>query len=197
MPDPQPMPDPEPQKRARATRLDLIGALLASFVGALALVVSCYSVHLQRTQIRALVWPRLEANYNTVTPEGKTDCDFFVSNVGVGPARIAFVELMIDHKPVATWNEALTALVGEHEQQHPLIRSSTRSRVVAAGARIDALHILDEALAARVSSQLQRGRLQMEICYCSVLDECWKFRSDEDRYEPVATCPPRATAFKE
>ena len=195
MPEPLATSGREPRKRARALRLDLIAALLAAFVGALALIVSCYSVHLQRMQIRALVWPRVEANYSTMTPEGKIDCRFSISNVGVGPARIAFVELMIDHKPVVTWDEALTALVGEHERHNTKVRSATHNRVIAAGASFDSLHIINEDLAARVSSQLER--LQIEICYCSVLDECWRFHSDEDRYESVATCPVRSTAFKD
>ncbi len=192
MSDPEESP-PRALPAKREVRLELIAALLASFVGALALLVSCYSVYWQRIQVRALVWPRLMVAFSRATPDGKPDFRRLVRNVGVGPAQIRFAEVTVDGKPVPTWHAALTALVGDYPGGSKLT-STLNGRVVAAGESYDALHVLDEGLVLRLRGETER--LRMEICYCSVLEECWDI-NDDGVVEPVSACPTRATAFEE
>ena len=40
---------------------DASAAVIAAFIGLLALLLSAYTAHLQRTQVRAQVWPALQA----------------------------------------------------------------------------------------------------------------------------------------
>jgi hypothetical protein len=48
---------PEEKEKRRASRYD---AVIATFVGFLALCVSGYTAYMQRQQVRAAVWPILE-----------------------------------------------------------------------------------------------------------------------------------------
>ena len=43
----------------RARNWDALAAIIAALIGAFALVVSGYTAYLQRTQVRAQVWPYL------------------------------------------------------------------------------------------------------------------------------------------
>src|SRR3569833_993373 len=44
---------------------DALAAVIASFIGLLALAVSGYTAYVQREQLRAQVWPRLEIDYSS------------------------------------------------------------------------------------------------------------------------------------
>src|SRR5262249_29619715 len=93
---------------AGRSHIDLIAALLAGFVGLLALGVSIYGVTLQRQQIRAQVWPHVELSHENVPAPMSMRLD----NAGVGPALIKRAVVTVDGRPVRTWDEALVALIG-------------------------------------------------------------------------------------
>src|SRR6201997_297720 len=95
---------PEENVVRGASRYD---AVIATFVGFLALCVSAYTAYTQRQQVRAAVWPILEFD----TSNGP-DIHFTLANKGVGPAIIRHVIVKIDNQPVKNWNEALDKLVG-------------------------------------------------------------------------------------
>ncbi|WP_394822456.1 hypothetical protein [Pendulispora albinea] len=176
-----------------AKRLELIAAVLASFIAALALIVSAYSAYWQRVQARALVWPYLQLASSDVTEDGKSDYRFLVLNGGIGPARIRFVEVTVDEKPVSTWDEAVKELIGERPP-NTMIRNSVHGRIVSAGTNVNAVHVIDPEVAKAVAEA--RHRLQMQVCYCSVLDECWLVSSHEEP-APITKCPARSTSFKD
>ena len=89
---------PEQKETRRASRYD---AVIATFVGFLALCVSGYTAYMQRQQVRAAVWPILEFD------SGNGPIHFSLANKGVGPAIIKHVILMVDDQPVKNWAEVL------------------------------------------------------------------------------------------
>ena len=82
---------PEKTETRRASRYD---AVIATFVGFLALCVSGYTAYMQRQQVRAAVWPILEFD------SGNGPIHFILANKGVGPAIIKHVILKVDDQPV-------------------------------------------------------------------------------------------------
>jgi hypothetical protein len=144
---------------------DAYAAVIASLVGLLALSVSGYTAYLQRQQVRAQVWPRLElsrANRQTL----------IVTNSGVGPARVKSMQVLLDGRPQRTWADLLRAL--GHE---PAYGGSTISgRVLAAGQSLD-VYSTDGSEAGRgLFADVfykHESRIIFNICYCSVLDDCW------------------------
>ena len=95
---------PEEKQTRGASRYD---AVIATFVGFLALCVSGYTAYMQRQQVRAAVWPILE--YQT---SNAPDIHFTVANKGVGPAIIKNVIVRVDDQPMKNWAEVLEKLLG-------------------------------------------------------------------------------------
>jgi hypothetical protein len=170
----------------KAAHWEKVSGLVAIAIGVLALGVSIYTAYLQRKQSHAAVWPRLEAGYS--------DADGFTSHVenkGVGPAIVRFVEVRVDGRPVATWDDAMKTLLGRGSDQWKW--SSLHEAVLTPGERIDALVFKDASEARLVEESWVR--VTATICYCSIFDDCWSYDGET---KPVASCPtPGASSFKQ
>ena len=162
---------------------DGVAAVIASFVGLLALCVSGYTAWLQRQQVRAQVWPYLEVG---VSP---TKREVAVYNKGVGPAIVRSVQIFVDGKAQKNWTEVLSSLglqFGKGWQY-----STINGVVISANDHIDQLNFQRvEDLNAFVKVV---KRIDMSICYCSTLNECWRHDDREKdpalSYQPVSACP--------
>lgn len=158
-------------------------AVIASLIGLLALCVSGYTAWLQRQQVRAQVWPYLETG---ISPSNR---HILLVNKGVGPARIRSLQVFVDGKPQRDWRAVYEALgLGAR----PLPPWSTANGVVLpAGERLQQLAFLDAGEFA--AFQAQYPRIQLKVCYCSALNECWLL--DERIADPtgqtreVGACP--------
>ena len=169
----------------RATRYE---AIIATLVGVSALFVSGYTAYVQRQQVRATVWPILE--YST---SNDPRVRFVVANKGVGPAIIGHVLVRVDGEPVRTWNQALRKLIGPGE--HHFTQSTISGHTFSPGESMDVMTPHDSAALDR-----ERGRVAVEICYCSTLGDCWTLRSGRDGNSTTETrtCPePSASTFQE
>jgi hypothetical protein len=166
---------PEEKETRRASRYD---AIIATFVGFLALCVSGYTAYVQRQQVRAAVWPILEFD------SGNGPIQFTLANKGVGPAIIRHVIVMVDGQPMRNWKEVLEKLLGSGE---PLFSESDMSfHVFAAGESrtVFTPHDpennpinFDKSNPLWVKMNKERLRVSVEICYCSTLGECWTLRA--------------------
>ena len=112
---------PEEKKRRGASRY---AAIIATFVGFLALCVSVYTAYMQRQQVRAAVWPILEFDSSNAP-----DIHFTLANKGVGPALIRHVIVKVDDQPVKNWREAMKKLLGPGE--HLVSESDMNEHVLA------------------------------------------------------------------
>ena len=169
---------------SRGERVERLLSMAVGLAAIVAVLVSLYQTRLAREQLRASAWPHLSQG-NTFT--AGNPYVRFVSNEGVGPARIRSVRVLVDGKPARTWNEAVRALTGEGEPA--LVYSSfVRGSVLAPGATRSLLTLPPGARAQRFWEQAQT-RLRTVTCYCSVYDECWT--ADSDAVEPTAAseCP--------
>jgi hypothetical protein len=183
---------PEPRRRRE---WDGIAAIIAALVGLLALCVSGYTAYIQHQQVRAQVWPYLEA--------GNDDGNqaIYVYNKGVGPAIVKSVQVFIDGKPQSTWADVLTAL---GVPPHDYVQSTLNPGVISAGEQVRAIKVKDDERWKTFRSAAV-ARMTMNICFCSTLDECWMY-SDEhpvgyktiaQLVRPVDQCPrlPDAEVF--
>jgi hypothetical protein len=82
---------------------DAYAAVIASFIGILALAVSGYTAYVQRQQLRAQVLPRLQLVYSSVNPH------FVVLNQGTGPASVTAMRVTVGGAPVRTWSDVQKA----------------------------------------------------------------------------------------
>jgi hypothetical protein len=161
------------QNAARgASRYD---AVIATFVGLCALLVSGYTAYMQRQQVRAAVWPILEFDSSN-----GPDIHFTVSNKGVAPAIIRHVIVKVDGHPVRNWNDVIDKFIGP--EKHRYSESDITGHVFGAGESMDVFTPRDaEGNAIKfdrsnplwVKMNEGRGRVSVEICYSSTLGDSW------------------------
>jgi len=179
------------ETRAALARLNRRGwdgaaAVIAAFVGLLALLVSGYTAYLQRQQVRAQVWPYLEPGMSSSKRKVS------LANKGVGPALIRNVKISVDGKPQRNW-PAVFAALGLHYDHH-IPYSTINGVVIPANDHIDQLVFPtadDFDLFVR-----QIKRIDLSLCYCSTLEECWTYEDTSatlvgHTHQPVAQCPAR------
>jgi hypothetical protein len=159
----------------------------------LALLVSAYATYWQRQQARAMVLPRLQVS--TWFDAGKVT--IALENVGVGPADIKTVQVSLGGKPVTSWKDFFVTIDAFKGVENPRINSATvRGRVIGPGRETKVLEIVDLRAAARVRAVLPR--LTVELCYCSVLEECWHLVDGEGtRHDPARSCRGLPNTFED
>jgi hypothetical protein len=151
---------------------------------------------MQRQQVRAAVWPILEFD------SGNGPIHFILANKGVGPAIIKHVILKVDDQPVKNWAEVLEKILGPG--YHPGEESDMSGRVFAAGESTNVFTPHDDANnpipfdksnPLWVKLNTDRGRVTVEICYCSTLGECWTLHGGgmiPSTTTPTSRCPSRS-----
>ncbi len=172
---------PAPPRKRDAEFWIAIGALAIS---GLAMLSSLMQVNVQRNQERAMVWPHVSAR----PAFSATGYEFVARNKGLGPALVRDVAILVDGRRVEGWIEALDVLVGPgHGYGWDRIRANDLQDTVLGAdesARLFAIDWDDRLRAAFPGDD----RVQVRICYCSFLGECWTSRDGLD-HDRVEQCP--------
>ena len=174
----------------RGTRYE---TLIASLIGLLALAVSAYTAFIQRQQVRAQVWPILEFDNNNAP-----QINFTVANKGSGPALVRHVVISIDGKRIPDWNTLVKTLLGPGTYS---FSSSTLGGVaLSAGEKLEIFTLnMDSKDPRWAKMDKERLRVDMDVCYCSTLGDCWTLRSPslgEATTDETRRCPAEP-AFKQ
>jgi len=182
---------------------DLIVALCALLISGVAAAASAYQTYVIRQQYSATVWPYL----TFVTSSSENYLILKINNAGIGPALIRTAVVTRDGRAVevpvnATTEPALgqairperdAAKVDElraHAHASSLtISSVVRGDVIPAGSSLELLRADGPLLARRVIADFRR--IDLKLCYCSLLGNCWTKRLWDASAEPhaVAGCP--------
>jgi hypothetical protein len=190
------------EKRFRFDLLVALGALLISGVAAAS---SAYQTYVIRKQFSATVWPYL--TFITSSSHDK----FFeldVSNPGIGPALILDSVVTRDGKTIArptgpTLVPAIgvavdperaeatadAAKLGVHGSMDITATTIVAGDVVPAGSKLQLLRVEGKFIARHVIADV--GRIDVSLCYCSLLGDCWTKRLQDPAVKPrpVAGCP--------
>ena len=192
--------------------LQALATLATLIIASLALYAALDEADAVRKQQIALVWPRvvIDRSYST-TREG-TKVSFHVTNKGIGPALVDGLRLELDDVPVQNWWAASRALAGLKPEDMPLYGShrTIDGQVLAPGedkglfelssAKLENLPDEEEEVRAKMKAlypslietlieAFDSGRLRLELCYCSVFDDCWVVQSGKRSPEAVSACP--------
>jgi hypothetical protein len=128
--------------------------------------------------VAANSWPFLSYGAGWVTTNGVLKIHMQVSNTGVGPAKIESAELVWKGVAYDRDEEFLKACCGfDPTSGTPFDSNLVPYQVLRAGESIRFLEFTQPAnppvFAALQRAALSRD-LQVNICYCSIFDECWK-----------------------
>ena len=181
---------------SRSALFPNLTSLLALAVSIFALAIGAWQTRLMQSQARASVWPHLSIGY---TYNSNVDDNGFlwrIDNNGVGPARIQTVSLTLDGRPMKTWKDVLKAL-GFHGELRVSTTSFSGDVIPPSLNRetaISAIRINEADAAALFKAAVPR--FTMDICYCSVYDDCWIAHWQNPKVDAVARCVARPeTAF--
>jgi hypothetical protein len=143
-----------------------------------------------REEVRASVWPAVQTEGYVDRQSGQLLIGLRLQNSGVGPARIERLTLRQDGDVIADMNDLVERMPPGADRS---VQFSTQ-RIMAAGeilnpfelrypvesdvSGMDAVDLLDS---------LRRG-WTVEVCYCSVLDDCWVSSDQEAGQREVERC---------
>lgn len=155
---------------ARPQSIIALSALVLSCCG---VFIAMYEASLIRRQQRASVWPHVEVAASLT----RNRVEIWVRNSGVGPARIEAAALLEEGEMRIDWAEMMTGAGFERVPAYiswigggVLPRDSQHDAIF----RIEAETGVDAPQAVEwLRREIREGRVDVELCYCSVYDECW------------------------
>ena len=160
-------------------------SLVAIGLSIAALLISVMEVLAIKDEQRAQVWPYLEVS-ESYSGDGFS---LYVSNKGIGPARVRSAHMLLDGEVVTDLDAASLDTLGEADAfGYDLYRSSNPAPgVMSPDERITLFGVPWEARTRKLT-QAWFDRVEIEVCYCSVYDDCWVSRLGGDEPQPVNRC---------
>jgi hypothetical protein len=183
-------------KAAHGNLFPNVTSLLALAVSIFALAIGAWQTRLMQSQARASVWPHLSIGYTYNSNVDDNGFIWSIDNNGVGPARIESVAVALDGRPMKSWHDVLVAL-GFHGEMHVSTTSFSGDVIPPSLNRetaISAIRINQADAASTFKNAV--ARFTMDICYCSVYDDCWVAHWQNPKVDAVARCEAtKETAF--
>ena len=150
--------------------------------------------------VKAGSTPILQYYAANINASDKSELQLAVENVGTGPARVVWLEMRYEGKPLKS-SHALPVEVARSQQlgldkaAHVYTRSgSVAGDVLTAGKRQMLFSwreedVRDPTVAALYKAvDRERGKVTLAGCYCSVFDECWETDFGPEQPKPVPRC---------
>ncbi|MCC5982380.1 MAG: hypothetical protein JJU26_11755 [Oceanicaulis sp.] len=183
-PDPVPVLSPSERFFARMALAQTVTAFVAVLISCAAMYATWEQARAARIQTEAQVWPRIVSYVNMNSGAAGTErFEAVVANHGVGPAEIRAMRVMLDGEAITTFQEIFDRM-GEASGTERSY-SYVAGRIFAPGEAAAVISVQGAEDVARLLRVI--GSMQPELCYCSILNQCWLAR--EELYESVAQCP--------
>ncbi len=190
--------------------LDIALGLSAMFVSVVSLVIAiAHGRTMERMaeantrMVQASSWPFVAFSTHNVDARGNPNVRLVLTNEGVGPARIETFELWWDGKPMASLQallEACCANTLRPDPQHKTMVISqglTAPSILRSGEHTDFVGIADSQPGALWNAfNVERDKITVRVCYCSVFDECWRGSGVTTKADPVKSCPAPEVPYK-
>jgi hypothetical protein len=203
--------DPEGVKpegrRSGMPWLDLIIAVTAIVLSLISLAVAIGNARTQEKMVAATSWPLLQYSTSNIGDDGAPVIVMEIINEGSGPALLKHMSVTYKRKPIATSRALLQACCGltvegwkkarEIDPAIALVTSSVQERVIRPGERIRFLRMERRDAVAGLWTGLEQARREIELdaCYCSLFEECWRSDLESLATRRVRTCPPATTGY--
>ncbi|MEO0425546.1 MAG: hypothetical protein AAF184_24645 [Pseudomonadota bacterium] len=170
----------------RISVLQTILALAGLFTGAVALWAALTETDAVRKQQLASVLPDLVFAQSYNESGGEPRFTFLAVNNGIGPARVRAMRVRVDGVAASDWGTMLSALSAGESYRYG--QSQIAGRLVRSGELIEVFQSRDPKVVAVILDN--RERIDVDVCFCSVFDECWTpTQSVTQLPTPVEQCP--------
>ena len=179
--------------------LDVVLALSAMFVSVVSLVVAIEHGRTMRQMadantrmVEANSWPFLEFHTHNLDEQGKADIRLTIANQGIGPARIQTLEMWYNGQPIASAKELAKACCQKDLLYHAeWSQGKAAPSILRAGDHTDFFEVPLNEINKDFWNKLsvERDKITVRMCYCSVFDECWSSSGTTTDADRVASCP--------
>ncbi|HZO95506.1 MAG TPA: hypothetical protein VFB22_17280 [Candidatus Baltobacteraceae bacterium] len=176
----------------RGIRTDLVIAICALVVSALATGASLWQSHVVAQQLGVQVWPYVSFSSGYAADR----FTLAIENDGLGPAVMRSAVVRVDGKPQASMIDAVHALIGPnvvrrargHDKSVGVtIDSPGAGSVLRAGQSVTVFTLTSRTFAPQLGARI--ARLTISTCYCSIVGDCWIATDAQADPQRVARCP--------
>jgi hypothetical protein len=155
---------------------------LAAVVAACAAVAgSCYDGCQNRDYMKRSKRPEIVISYY----HNSRGSEFWIGNIGLGPARIQWFSVLVDGRHVFSWEEMVRALGFEDVK-----KAGGQYVNPASSYRPGPMRKMFWVEPGPLDDALRANRVEMRTCYCSWFDECWLESSRSKQAGPLDSCEP-------
>jgi hypothetical protein len=140
--------------------------ICALLISAVACAASLYQLRMAMSSISAQTWPYVTIGWRHTNDE----TGIVVDNDGLGPAIIRDVVLTVDGQDQHDAISALRQIISITDAGIEL-DALTRGVVIRAGKSLNLFVVRGASWANQLRSA--QNRVNLEICYCSILGQCW------------------------
>ena len=204
------MTDPEPTKSApnlervlKYLPTIMVSNLLVSIPTFVISLVLAYATYVQADATRKMqqsgAWPYVSYGTSDTTDDGISEISFQLGNDGVGPARLKQLEFVYNGRSMESPRRFLQSCCGDLQASPTPFISSNFEVVLRPGETVGFIRLAKTAENNAVWNRLnvERWKVAVRACYCSVFDDCWVMDSRKQDPEQVKTCPADWARFEE
>lgn len=191
----------EESKSVIFDRVNLLLALCAIVISAASFYATYIQADAAEKQVKATTWPYLQFGSSNISDDYKEpNISFVISNGGVGPAHIKSFTMNYEgkvYKDVYSWMkdccDAEFKLLNKHFEDNSsslaggIITTGITNNILSAGQSLRFLSLKLEEHNKPLWDKLneERRKLSANVCYCSLLDNCYEsdFESDVKEVE--------------
>jgi hypothetical protein len=192
---------------------DTVVAVAALFVSAISLWIGIRTENANEQLVTASTWPFEQVVVSNADPDTSLNLRFQVTNAGVGPAKIESFELFWKGRPYRSGIQLLRDCCGyklvkatsPEAKNHMPLATGTVQGIVQRPGEVETFigyRLGTDNLAVWSTLDKERNNMSYRICYCSVLNECYRgeLRSElsapgQLHPEKVKACPIPAVAY--
>lgn len=181
----------------------MIGHVLITIPAFVISIALAYATFVQAEATRKIQqsesWPYVSYGTSDVTDEGVEEVSFMLGNDGVGPARIKQLEFLYDGRPMESPRKFLQACCGDPPATPTPFMSSSFEIVLRPGENVRFIRMVKNSTNSAVWDRLEveRWKVAVRACYCSIFEDCWVMDSRKADPEPVKACPSDWARFEE
>jgi len=147
--------------------------------------------------VQANSWPFVTFNTHNVDERGNPDVRLVLTNQGIGPARIQTFELWWNGQAMSTPEALVKACCVTNPAEQAQLKTTVMSvglaapNILRAGDHSDFFAVQGNPHNNDLFSKfnVERDRVTVRVCYCSVFDECWRGDGMTTHADPISSCP--------
>ena len=187
-------PDPLP-RRSGVHKIDIFVGACALLVSVVSLFIAYRSNQVQDRMLEATIWPYLFWDSSNIDEQRRVEqISLGFRNMGVGPAKIESLQLSYKGQLLAGFKDLVQACC--KAEVEPLKQWSSQTAEINPSVipahdeiRFFALDKTEQNVALWDKLERERYKLVAQVCYCSVLEDCWLLDSSKHTPDKVRQCP--------